>query len=522
MPSLPFVTAEEAASLIDHGDLVGFSGFTPAGAAKAVPEAIAARATRLHAEGKPFKIGVMTGASTGPSLDGALAMADAISFRTPYQSNTDLRKRINARQTKFFDMHLSAVAQTLRYGFFGPMKWAVIEACDVTPNGEVVPTSSVGNSLTFCNYAERIIVELNRRHPSALRGFHDLYEPLDPPHRREIPLYGVADRIGSDCIRVDPKKIAAVVETNLEDETSAFKPSNEITQQIGRHVARFLADELAAGRIPQPFLPVQSGVGNIANATLAALGTQAGLPPFQMFTEVIQDSVIDLIRAGRITFATGTSLTLSPPVLQSVYDDLKFFRSRLLLRPQEITNHPELVRRLGLLAINTAIEVDLFGHVNSSHVMGRDMMNGIGGSADFTRNAYLSIFTCPSTARNGAISAIVPMVSHVDHSEHSVQVLVTEHGVADLRGKDPEERAELIVENCADPDYRDELRGYLRLVSKGHIPQTLSNAFAMHEQYLRTGSMRGVEWDSEIVRQPAPVRAPEGRALAAELSATAQ
>lgn len=494
MSSIPKLTAEEVAALIHHGDLIGFSGFTPAGAAKAVPTALADRATALHAAGEEFKIGVITGASTGPALDGALARADAIAFRTPYQSDEDLRKRINARETKFFDMHLSMVAQALRYGFFGPMAWAVVEACEVTEDGEIVLTSSVGNSLTFCHQADRIIVELNRRHPAALRGFHDLYEPLDPPHRREIPIYATSDRIGTDSIRVDPKKIAAIVETNLEDETSAFKPSTEVTRRIGDHVAGFLAGELAAGRIPRPFLPVQSGVGNIANATLAALGSHPDVPPFEMFTEVIQDSVIELLRQGHVTFVTGTSLTLSPPVLQSVYDDLEFFRNRIVLRPQEITNHPELVRRLGILSINTAIEVDVFGNVNSTHVMGNNIMNGIGGSADFTRNAFLSIFTCPSVARGGAISAIVPMVSHGDHSEHSVQVLVTEQGVADLRGTDPHDRACLIVDRCAHPDYREELRGYFELVLNGHTPQTLSSAFAMHEQYLRTGSMQGVIW----------------------------
>ena len=70
------------------------------------------------------------------------------------------------------------------------------------------------------------------------------------------------------------------------------------------------------------------------------------------------------------------------------------------------------------------------------------MMNGIGGSGDFTRNAYISIFTCPSVAKEGKISAIVPMVSHLDHSEHSVNIIITEQGVADLRGKSPKERAE--------------------------------------------------------------------------------
>jgi acetyl-CoA hydrolase len=494
MSLLPRLTAAEAAEMFHDGDLVGFSGFTPAGAAKAIPLALAQRATALHEAGRPFQIGVMTGASTGPSLDGALSRAEAIAFRTPYQSNSDLRKQINARRTKFFDMHLSMVAQALRYGFFGKMQWAVVEACDVSDSGEIVLSSSVGNSLTFCHQADRILVELNRRHPAALRGFHDLYEPLDPPHRQPIPLCRVDDRIGTESIRVDPKKIAGIVETDLEDETGAFKPVSDVTRRIGEHVAEFLAAELAAGRIPRPFLPVQSGVGNVANATLTALGEHPDLPPFTMFTEVIQNSVIALMRAGRISFATGTSLTVCPDVLKGIYDDLEYFRSRIVLRPQEITNHPELVRRLGLIAINTAIEVDVFGNVNSTHVMGRDMMNGIGGSADFTRNAYLSIFTCPSVARDGAISAIVPLVSHTDHSEHSVQVLVTEQGVADLRGTDPADRAHLIVEKCAHPEYREELREYLDLVRNGHTPQSLSQAYAMHEQFLRTGSMRGVEW----------------------------
>ncbi len=494
MRAVPILTADEAAALVEDGDIIGFSGFTPAGAAKAVPTAIARRAEEIHARGEPFKIGVITGASTGPSLDGALARADAISFRTPYQSDPDLRKRINAGQTQFFDMHLSMVAQAVRYGFLGRMKWAVVEACDLTRDGGVVLTSSVGNSPTFCQVADKIIVELNRRHPAALRGFHDIHVPLDPPHRREIPIYTASDRIGSPVVQVDPARIAGVVETDLADETGGFAAPSEITRRIGDNVAGFLAGELRAGRIPRPFLPVQSGVGNVANATLAALGTNPDLPPFEMFTEVIQDAVIDLIRAGRVTFASGSSLTVSPPVLRGIYDELEFFRPRLLLRPQEITNHPEIVRRLGLISINTAIEVDVFGNVNSSHVMGKQMMNGVGGSADFTRNAYLSIYTTPSTAKGGKISAIVPMVTHLDQSEHSVQALVTEQGVADLRGKNPHERARLIVDRCAHPDFRDELHGYFDLVKDGHTPQTLSNAFAMHEQFLRTGDMHGVEW----------------------------
>jgi acetyl-CoA hydrolase len=212
-----------------------------------------------------------------------------------------------------------------------------------------------------------------------------------------------------------------------------------------------------------------------------------------MFSEVIQDSVIELIEQERCRFASGVSLTVSQKMLEKIYGNLDAYRERFLLRPQEITNHPELVRRLGIIAINTALEVDVFGNVNSTHVLGQKMMNGIGGSGDFTRNGYLSIFTCPSTAKGGCISAIVPTCSHMDHSEHSVQVIVTEHGVADLRGKDPRERAELIIRNCADPQYQDALWSCFRLSQSGHTPQTFRSAYSFHEAFLESGDMRHVQ-----------------------------
>jgi propionyl-CoA:succinyl-CoA transferase len=492
--SFPLLTADEAAALIQHGQTVGFSGFTPAGAPKAIPPALAKRAISEHEAGREFQIGVLTGASTGKSVDGALAQADAISFRTPYQSDPALRARINAGETRFFDMHLSLMPQATRYGFLGPVHWAVVEASDVTAGGGIVLTSSVGAAPTFCNKADKILIELNHKHPPTLLGMHDIYEPADPPNRREIPIYSASDRIGSPVIKVDPAKIAGVVETDLFDETGGFAEPTRATETIGKYVAEFLAAELASGRIPKGFLPIQSGVGDIANAVLFALGRHQDIPQFQMYTEVLQDSVVPMMMRERVKFASTCSLTLSPSALRIVYDNMEWFRSRVLLRPQEITNHPEVIRRLGLISINTAIEVDIFGNVNSTHVMGRQMMNGIGGSGDFTRNAYLSIFTCPSTAKAGKISTIVPLVSHMDHSEHSVQIVATEWGVADLRGRSPYERASLIIENCAHPDFREELKGYLEMVGGGHTPHTLRAAFKLHEQFLLTGDMRGVDW----------------------------
>jgi succinate CoA transferase len=492
--AFPTLTAAEAAAMIQHGATIGFSGFTPAGAAKVIPRALAVRARAEHAAGREFKVAVVTGASTGDSLDGELARADAISWRTPYQSNKALRDSINAGRTRFFDMHLSQLPQFVRCGFLGSFDWAIVEAADVTADGQIVLTTSVGASPTFLRTAKQVLIEVNRAHSPRLCGFHDIYEPLDPPMRQPIPIMRPSDRIGTPTVRIDPAKIAGVVESNVPDETAPFDAPDAITQRIGENVAEFLAAEVLAGRVPREFLPLQSGVGNIANAVLGALGAHAGIPSFEMYSEVIQDSVLELVRSGKIRFATGTSLTVAKEVLEAFYADLEFFRPRILLRPQEITNNPEVVRRLGIITVNTAIEVDLFGNVNSTHVMGTSLMNGIGGSGDFTRNAYISIFTCPSVAKAGKISTIVPLVSHMDHSEHSVQVIVTEQGVADLRGRDPNERARLIIERCAHPNYRTDLRRYFDRAQHGHSPQTLANAFAMHQRFLSSGDMRGVVW----------------------------
>ena len=497
--ALKFMTAQEAASLVCDGDNVGFGGFTPSGSPKAVPTAVAERAKEEHSKGNPFKIGMFTGASTGDSLDGALARANAVKFRTPYQSNKDMRVLLNNHEASYFDMHLSELAQDLRYGFLGKVNVAIVEASDVTEDGEIVPTCGVGIMPTICALADKIIVELNRQHPKEIRGMHDIYEPLDPPYRKAIPIYSSSDKIGQPFIKVDPSKIVAVVETDIMNDDSAFAPLDAVTEAIGNNVANFLAAEIKAGRIPQQFLPMQSGVGNIANAVLGAVGLNEDIPPFEVYTEVIQDAVIDLMKKGRVTFASGCSLSVTYAVIKDIYGNLDFFKDKILLRPQEISNNPEVARRLGLITINTALEADIYGNINSTHVMGTKMMNGIGGSGDFTRSAYLSIFTTPSTAKGGKISAFVPMVSHMDHSEHSVKIIVSEYGVADLRGKSPIQRAEEIIKNCVHPDYKSTLTEYLEMCKKnGHTAQELDGAFAFHKEFMEKGDMKNVKWENYI------------------------
>lgn len=493
--ALKFMSAEEAAKLVKHDDNVGCSGFTHAGCPKVVPGEIAKIAQKEHEKGNPFQISVFTGASTGDRLDGELARAKAVKFRTPYQTTKDMRNAINNGEVNYCDLHLSTLAQDLRYGFYGDIDVAIIEACDVTENGEIVPTCGVGISATVARMAKIVIVELNRWNPKEMRGMHDVVEPADAPNRREVPIYDVHDRIGKDHIKVDPSKIV-VVETNVPNEGGAFAPVDEITTKIGENVAQFFVNEMKEGRMPKTFLPVQSGVGNIANAVLAAMGSNDAIPDFEVYTEVIQDAVIDMMETGRIKFASGCSLTVSNECIEKIYANLDFFKKRVVLRPSEYSNNPEVVRRLGVIAINTAIEADIFGNINSTHIMGTKMMNGIGGSGDFTRSAYVSIFVTPSTAKDGKISSFVPMVSHEDHSEHSVNIIISEYGVADLRGKAPKERALEIIEKCAHPDYRPLLREYLELgkQNKGQTPVDLKNAFAFHEAFLDTGDMHNVKW----------------------------
>ncbi len=490
-----FISAAEAASIIKHGHNIGLSGFTPAGTAKAVTAELAKIAELEHSKGNPFQVSVFTGASTGDSCDGVLARAKAIRYRAPYTTNADFRKAVNGGEIAYNDIHLSQMAQELRYGFFGGIDVAIIEACEVTADGKIYLTAAGGIAPTICHMASKIIVELNSAHSKNMMGMHDVYEPKDPPYRREIPIYKPSDRIGTPYIQVDPKKIIGVVETNWPDEARDFAGSDPVTDQIGQRVADFLTADMKRGIIPASFLPLQSGVGNIANAVLGALGREKSIPAFEMYTEVIQNSVIDLIRAGRVKFGSTCSLTVTNDCLQGIYDDIDFFRDKLILRPSEISNNPEIVRRLGIISINTAIEVDLYGNVNSTHISGTKMMNGIGGSGDFTRNAYISIFTCPSIAKEGKISAIVPMVSHEDHSEHSVNIIITEQGVADLRGKSPKERAMAIIENCAHPDYKEILWDYFKLSGgKAQTPHHIQAALGMHAELGKSGDMRNINW----------------------------
>jgi succinyl-CoA:acetate CoA-transferase len=480
-------TAEEAAGLFENGMTVGMSGFTRAGDAKAMPVTLAERARR-----EQLKLTLITGASLGNHSDGLMADAGLLARRLPFQSDTTLRHKINAGEVMYIDQHLSETAEQLRSHSLPPVDIAVVEAAAITEDGGIVPTMAVGNSASFVQQARSVIIEINLSAPLELEGLHDIYLPGRQSARLPIPLTSPEQRIGAGAIAVDPARVAAIVITESADSPSTVLPPDDETAAIAAHIVTFFQQEVAAGRMGRELLPLQAGIGSIANAVLHGL-IGAPFHNMTMYSEVLQDSAIALLDSGQLRFASASSITLSTPVYEKFIRNIRDYRSRILLRPQEISNHPEIVRRLGLIALNTALEFDIYGNVNSTHVAGTHMMNGIGGSGDFARNSHLSLFVSKSVAKAGDISSIVPMVTHVDHTEHDVDILVTEWGLADLRGLAPRERAPLIIERCAHPDYRPQLRAYFEQAARlgGHTPHILEQAFSWHSRYRSTNTMLG-------------------------------
>lgn len=480
--------AAQAVQLIKDGAVVGMSGFGGAGEAKSVPLALAD-----YAKDHPLKITLATGASLGNQIDGRLNEAHALARRYPYQADPGLRQSINAGEVMYIDQHLSEMADNIRHHNLPQINVAVIAATAITEDGLIIPTGSSGNSANFVEMADFVIVEIDNTINPILEGIHDIYVPKARPNRGPIPIIQASDRIGSIGISVDPEKIAAIVLNDLPDTSFAMDEPDKETLAIAQHLIQFFEAEVAAGRLPENLGPLQSGVGSIANAVFSGF-EHSNFHDLEMYSEVLQDCTFQLIDSGKMKFASGSSMTLSQSCAAHVMSNFDQYKDKIMLRPQELSNNPEIIRRLGIIAINTALEFDIYGNVNSTHVAGTKMMNGIGGSGDFTRHAHIAIFVTKSVAKAGAISSVVPMVSHTDHTDHDVDILVTEQGLADLRGLAPRERALKVIEHCAHPSYREDLMSYFERACEkgGQTPHLLHEALSWHAQFQETGRMKAV------------------------------
>lgn len=480
------ITAQQAAQFFKNGMTVGSSGFTRAGDSKAVLKALA---ERKHTD--ELKITLITGASLGHDVDGQLAENNIIAKRMPFQTDAILRKHINSGEVLFIDQHLGETAELINNKHLPEIDIAVIEVAMIKADGSVIPTTSIGNSATFIEKAKAVILEINLSIPTSIEGIHDVFYPGEYPNRKIIPITQANTLIGQNSIPLDISKVIGIVFTNIADSPASIAEPDEKTIAIASYLLDFLRDEIKAGRLTNSLLPLQAGIGKVANAIFEGF-VDSEFHDLTMYSEVLQDSTFDLIDAGKLTFASASSITVSSACYEKIFMNFDKYKDKILLRPQNISNAAEVIRRLGIIAINTAIECDIYGNVNSTHVYGTKMMNGIGGSGDFARNAYLCIFVTQAASKGNNISHIVPMVSHVDHTEHDVDIIVTDYGLADLRGLAPRERAIKIINNCSHPDYRPLLLNYYQRACQegGHTPHLLHEALEWQARLIETGSMK--------------------------------
>ncbi|KAI8973866.1 acetyl-CoA hydrolase [Pilobolus umbonatus] len=500
--------AEDTLKFFENGQYLGWSGFTGVGYPKMIPLALADHVEKNNLKGK-MKFNLFVGASAGAECEDKWAELDMIDRRYPHQVGKNIKKGINEGRIRFADKHLSMFPQDLVYGYYtkdkpgNKLDIVIVEATAITEDGWIVPGASVGATPELIQMADKIIIEVNTRIPS-FEGLHDINLGSLPPNRKPYLIMNTEDRIGGTAIPIDTDKVIAVVESDRPDMTGGNTPSDAKSDAIADHLIEFFEEEVKYGRLPPNLLPLQSGIGNIANAVIGGLA-KSRFRDVTVFTEVLQDTFLDFFDSGNLKFASATSIRFSPEGFDKFYNNWEQYKDRLLLRSQQVSNSPEVIRRLGCVAMNTPVEFDIYGHANSTLVCGSGMLNGLGGSGDFLRNAKLSIMHTPSSRPSkkdpNGVSCVVPMASHVDQTEHDLDIFVTEQGLADLRGLCPRERAQVIIDKCAHPEYKPQLQDYFDVATKkclaagrGHEPQMLDKVFKMHTNLLENGTMKLDSW----------------------------
>ena len=482
------VSPEEAAALIKDGMIIGTaSGITPSGPRNFF-QALAGRGKR----GELKEVTIWSVSLLCKEIDGLLAEAGILKRRLGSISDNTVRKGINSGKIFSNDVRVETMGHYIRSQAFGKLDVAVVEAVAITEEGHIIPTTGLVESANQVEQADVVIVEINHTLPLEIEGMHDVYLAKPHPHQEGIPLREIDDRIGVPYIPAGEDKITCIVKSNLPEKRPPAQQVNQEGRQMADHLLSFLREEIKKGRLPAGLLPIASGIGNASDAVLKSLAA-SGFEDIKIFSPLIGDGVMELIDSGKCRAATGPALLLSEEAWTRFSQNIDEYKKRIILRSIDVTHDSGIIKRLGCIVLNNALEVDIYGHVNSSHIGGTQLVNGVGGGGVYASNAYLSVFLTLSTGKGGDISSIVPMATHVDHTEHNVDVVVTEQGLADLRGLSPVERAGAIIGNCAHPDYRPLLTDYLERAVKaggGHEPHILEEAFSFHKRLKQTGSMK--------------------------------
>ena len=489
------ISAEEAAALIKDGMRISIPHFSIYDYPVATLEALAKQS--VNQDPKP-KYDIITGCGMRQDMEKLFAESGIVSKYLLFSSGeATMRKSMNTvGEIEFVDINLSEWGQNARYGFYGDIDFCLCSVSGIDEQGNLLPSIDIGNIPSILKIAKKVLIEINVQSPKDFYKLCDVYVPEDPPRRKPIPIEKVSDRIGVPYMECDPDKIAGIVITDRPIDLAGKNkktvvPTPEM-EACSDHFVEFIRNEVRCGRMPPELLPFEIGIGTITDLVLKKLGAE--FPGITVYSEGLSVGGQSLLEDGTIRFASVGGLW-SSPVAERIFNNPDKFADRLLVRPSEISNNPEVTRRIGLIAMNNILEADIYGNVNSTNVMGTKMMGGIGGSGDFARSAYLSVFFTLSTAKGGNISAIVPFCSHIDHTEHDTDILVTEYGVADLRYCSPRERVERIIA-VAHPDYREMLRDYYERAcaecgpANAHTPHMLGEAMGWYERAKSTGSMK--------------------------------
>jgi succinyl-CoA:acetate CoA-transferase len=480
------MSASDAASFIKDGMLVGTVGTTTSGSPATVLESLAERGRR----GEKLQVSLCASGPPGHAVDGVLAEAGILRRRLGQQSNLVLRNAVNRGFIKFSDYPMGKFPERVRAGLFGNIDLALIEAAGITEDGCIIPSTCVLDAPSYVLSAKAVIVEINSFCPLEMEGIHDIYVPERPPNRKPIPIMQAGDRIGYPWLPPCKDKIVAITESYVQYVSGEPLVLDEDSKAIAQHLLAFFRQEIQQGKLPKNLLPIEIGLGATADAALKLLAASE-FEGLAIYSAVLGDGILDLIDSGKLTAASGTGMYLSSEGYKRFFRNLEKYKKQVILRPVDIADSPEVIQRLGVIALNGAVEVDIYGHVNGTHTTD-GLLSGVGGAGEFAQNGFLSIFLLPSARKGGGISTVVPMALHVDFSEHAVDVIVTEQGLADLRCLDPIERAHTIIDNCAHPNFRSELKDYLnKAVAEklGHEPHLLNKALSFHQRLERRGTM---------------------------------
>ena len=482
-------SGEDAANLVKDGMTLGI----PAGNYSASPGTfLAALKKELSVRSSSINIKLLT---MGPasSVEEEFVKLPNLRWRKYGQlASHELRKAVNSGDVDFIETRLGLPTYQIRKQCYENIDLVVIEAAAITEEGCIVPSTALVDGPGYIANADRVIVEINPHIPEEIEGIHDVYYLENPPNRKAVPLNHVTDRIGTPYISINPEKIAVIIESSCPDNSKTAHTVGQDSEAIADHLLHFLTNEVRKGRLPARLLPLQFGIGAIPTAFSRRLA-RSSFADLEIFSGSVEDGALDLIDAGKAKGVSACALYFSKEGFKRFFASLEHYKRYIVLRPAEIADCPELISRLGVIALNGAIEVDIYGHVNATHILGSKSIGGVGGSCEFVWNAYLSVILLRSTSADGNISTIVPMVTHVDHPEHAIDIIVTEQGLADLRGLTPIERAQKIVANCAHSDYKPMLTDYLEESIKkvgGHEPHLLRESFSFHTRFIENGRMR--------------------------------